>query len=157
MILRMANTYASLFYHVIFSTKNRESFIQRDIESRVWAYLGGIARENDFTVLCAGGIENHVHLLLWLPPDWAVSKAVKLLKGGSSAWIKTAFPNKPGLRHFAWQDGYAAFSVSKSKDGEVRRYIEGQREHHQKKTFEEEYRALLLKHEVPVDEKYLWG
>ncbi len=153
----MANTYSSIFYHIIFSTKNRENFINREIETRVWAYLGGIARENDFSVLCIGGIENHIHLLLLLPPDLSVSNAVKLLKGVSSAWIKDAFPKALNLRNFAWQDGYAAFSVSKSKDGEVRRYIESQREHHRTKTFEEEYRALLLKHEVAVDEKYLWG
>jgi putative transposase len=157
MIPLMANTYASLFYHVIFSTKNRENFIHRDLEARVWAYLGGVARENKITALCVGGIENHVHLLLCLPPDLAVSKALQLLKGGSSVWIKEAFPKVANLRRFAWQDGYAAFSVSKSNDDEVRRYIEAQREHHRVKTFEEEYRALLAKHQVAVDEKYLWG
>ncbi len=153
----MANTYASLFTHVIFSTKNREVFIHRDIEARVWAYLGGIARENGFIAACVGGIENHVHLLLSLPPDLAVSKAVQLLKGGSSAWIKQAFPKVPTLRDFAWQDGYAAFSVSKSQVEEVRRYIESQREHHRVKTFEEEYRAFLSKHQIVCDEKYLLG
>ena len=82
----MANTYASLIAHVIFSTKNREDLINRDIEARLWAYLGGMARENNFKALCIGGSENHVHLLLSLPPDLAVSKAVQLLKGGSSAF-----------------------------------------------------------------------
>jgi REP element-mobilizing transposase RayT len=153
----MANTYASLIVHVIFSTKNSENFIHRDIEARVWAYLGGMARENDFVALCIGGVENHVHMLLSLPPDLAVSKAVQLIKGGSSAWIKKTFPAVPGLAYFAWQDGYAAFSVSKSQVEEVRQYIEGQREHHRVRTFEEEYRAFLLKHQVVVDEKYLWG
>jgi len=153
----MANTYASLIVHAIFSTKNRQNFIHRDIEARVWAYMGGMARENNFKVLCIGGIENHVHLLLSLPPDLPVSKAVQLIKGGSSAWVKEAFPKIPGLGHFAWQDGYAAFSVSKSQVEEVRKYIEGQREHHLTKTFEEEYRAFLAKHEVVGEERYLWG
>ena len=153
----MANTYASLIIHVIFSTKNRENLISRDIEARVWAYLGGMARENDFKALCVGGIENHVHLLLSLPPDLTVSKAVQLIKGGSSAWVKEAFPRVPGIGNFAWQDGYAAFSVSKSQVEEVRQYIEKQREHHSVKTFEEEYRAFLARHEVVSEEKYLWG
>ena len=153
----MANTYASLIAHVIFSTKNREDLINRDIEARLWAYLGGMARENNFKALCIGGIANHVHLLLSLPPDLAVSKAVQLLKGGSSAWVKETFPKVAGLAHFAWQDGYAAFSVSKSQVEEVRQYIEKQREHHSVKTFEEEYRAFLARHEVVSEEKYLWG
>jgi len=153
----MANTYSALFFHVIFSTKNREKAVRQDMEARVWAYLGGIARENDFTALSIGGTGNHVHLLLSLPPNLAISTAMQLLKGGSSAWIKDAFPKVPGIRHFAWQDGYAAFSVSKSQLDEVKIYIEGQRQHHRVKTFEEEYRAFLSKNHITKDEKYLWG
>ena len=88
----MANTFTSLHYHVIFSTKNREPWIRPDIESRVWSYLGGIARENEMKAILIGGIENHVHLLLGLPPTVAVSKAVQLIKGGSSVWLKDTFP-----------------------------------------------------------------
>lgn len=153
----MANTYAALYFHVIFSTKNREPLIRRDMESRIWAYLGGIARENDFKAVAIGGMENHAHLLLNLPPTLAVSKAVQLLKGGSSAWVKDTFAKIPGIRHFAWQDGFAAFSVSPSQLGEVEKYIAAQREHHRRKTFEEEYRAFLSKHKITGDEKYLWG
>ena len=107
----MANTYTSLYYHVIFSTKNREPWIRPELESRVWPYLGGIAREHDMKALMIGGIENHVHLLLGIPPVLAVSKAVQLIKGGSSGWIKETLP---GLGGFGWQDGYGAFTVSKS-------------------------------------------
>jgi len=153
----MANTYAALYYHVIFSTKNREDFIHRDLESRVWAYLGGIADENDFKAIAVGGTANHVHLLLSLPPNLAVSKAAQLLKGGTSAWIKDARPPIPRLSHFAWQDGYAVFSVSQSQLDGVVKYIKEQREHHRTKTFEEEYRAFLAKHQIAGDEKYLWG
>ncbi len=153
----MANTYAALYFHVIFSTKNREKTIRRDIESRVWAYLGGIARENGFQAIAVGGTENHVHLLLSLPPTLAVSKAVQLLKGGSSKWIKDTFPPGPGVKHFAWQDGYAAFSVSQSQLGGVEKYVLGQPAHHRVKTFEEEYRAFLAKHAIASEEKYLWG
>jgi REP element-mobilizing transposase RayT len=153
----MANTYLSLHYHVIFSTKNRAGLIHREIEERVWAYLCGIARANKFKAECIGGVENHAHALLELPAALAVSKAVQLLKGGSSAWIKDAFPEIPGIRQFAWQDGYAAFTVSKSQLPAIKRYIESQREHHRVKTFEEEYRAFLKKNEISFEESYLYG
>ena len=154
---RISNTYISLHYHVIFSTKNRESLIHRKIEERVWAYFGGIARENKFKARCVGGVENHVHLLLELPAALAVSKAVQLLKGGSSMWIKDAFPEVAGIRQFGWQDGYAAFTVSRSQLSEVERYIVGQREHHKVKTFEEEFRAFLEKNEISFETPYLYG
>ena len=149
----MANTFTSLHYHIIFSTKNREPWIRPDIESRVWSYLGGIARENDMKALLIGGIENHVHLLLGLPPTMPVSKAVQLIKGGSSGWIKETFSGAAG---FGWQDGYAAFTVSKSVVPEVEDYICKQREHHRVKTFEQEYRAVLDKHGILYDERYLF-
>lgn len=149
----MANTYTSLHYHVIFSTKNREPWIRAEFEPRIWAYLGGIAREHDLKPLKIGGSGNHVHLLLGIPPAIAVSKAVQQIKGGSSGWIKETFPELGG---FGWQDGYGAFTVSKSLVGEVNHYIATQREHHRLKTFEEEYRAFLEKHEVTYDERYLF-
>ncbi len=149
----MANTFTSLHYHVIFSTKNREPWIRSDIESRVWSYLGGIARENDMKALLIGGIENHVHLLLGLPPTMTVSKAVQLIKGGSSGWIKETFGGTEG---FGWQDGYAAFTVSKSLVPDLEGYIRNQREHHRMKTFEQEYRTVLDKHEIVYDERYLF-
>ena len=149
----MANTFTSLHYHVIFSTKNREPWIRPGIEARVWSYLGCIARENDMKAILIGGIENHVHLLLGLPPTVTVSKAVQLIKGGSSAWLKETFH---GTRGFGWQDGYGAFTVSKSLVPEVESYIRNQREHHRIKTFEEEYRAMLEKHEIRFEERYLF-
>lgn len=150
----MANTYTSLHYHVLFSTKNRERWISPEIAQRLWAYLGGIAREKDMMALKVGGVEDHVHLVLGLPPTLAPSKAAQLLKGGSSIWIHENFP---ALSAFRWQDGYGAFTVSKSNLLEVIRYVEGQREHHRRKTFQEEYRALLDKHAIKYDQRYLWG
>ena len=150
----MANTYTCLHYHIIFSTKNRERWITSDIEPRIWAYLGGIARENRLVPLMIGGIEDHVHLVLNVPPSVALSKALQLLKGGSSKWIHETFP---ALRGFGWQDGYGAFTVSKSNLTEVIKYVEDQREHHRYKTFQEEFRAFLDRHGVEYDERYLWG
>ncbi len=149
----VANTYTSLHYHVIFSTKNRERWIQSDLEQRIWAYLGGIARENNMTPILIGGVEDHVHLLLGLPPVLALSNAVKLIKGGSSKWIKETFPV---LTKFGWQDGYAAFTASKSHLPELTDYISRQRTHHLRKSFEEEYRAFLERHEIPYDPRYIF-
>jgi REP element-mobilizing transposase RayT len=149
----MANTYTALHYHVVFSTKRRERWITPEIETRIWAYLGGIARDNDMKALCIGGIEDHVHLLLGAPPTMAPAKAAQLIKGGSSKWIHDTFSN---LRPFAWQDGYGAFTVSKSNIPGVIEYIQTQREHHTTKTFQEEFVELLRRHEIDYEEKYLW-
>jgi len=150
----MANTYTSLYYHIVFSTKNRAGFIKPEIEQRVWEYIGGIARENKMTALQVGGIEDHIHALILAPPTFAPSKIVQLLKGGSSLWIHTEFPE---LRNFAWQDCHGAFTVNKSILADVERYIQNQRAHHHKMSFQEEYLEFLKKHGVDYDERYLWG
>jgi putative transposase len=137
---------------VVFSTKRREPFLRADIQERVWAYLGGIARQNGLKPLLIGGVEDHVHMLLGIPPTVAVSEALKRIKGGSSGWIKHS---GAGCRGFGWQDGYGAFTVSKSQESEVRDYIRKQRHHHRIKTFLEEYRALLDRHEISYNERYL--
>jgi REP element-mobilizing transposase RayT len=149
----MANTFTCLHYHVIFSTKHREPWIARDQEERLWAYLAGIACQHQFTPKLVGGMEDHIHILLGLPPTVAVSDALKSLKGGSSGWVKESLP---GCGGFGWQDGYAAFAVSKSHLSEVEDYIRKQREHHRLRTFQEEYRAFLDRHGITYDERYLW-
>jgi putative transposase len=149
----MANTYTALHYHLIFSTKNRQCWIRPEIEKRIWKYLGGIARENKMKPLKTGGIDDHIHMLLGAPPILSPSKIAQLIKGGSSAWIHDTFPE---LAAFAWQDGFGAFTVSKSHVPQVSSYIENQRQHHRKRTFKEEYLALLERHEVDYDKRYLW-
>jgi REP element-mobilizing transposase RayT len=150
----MANTYTSLHFHIIFSTKNRQRWITADVEQRVWEYLGGIARQNQMKALQIGGVEDHVHAVLGIRPTVAVSQAVQLLKGGSSKWIHEAFPAMAG---FQWQDGYGAFTVSRSNLPELVEYVEKQREHHRARTFQEEFLAFLKKHQIEYDERYLWG
>lgn len=150
----MANTYTSLNYHVIFSTKNRIPWLTLEIEQRVWAFLGGIARKHKMTALQVGGVEDHIHALLMAPPTIAPCNIAKFLKGGSSLWIHDEFP---WLRKFSWQDGYAAFTVSKSNIPDVVRYIKNQREHHRKKTFQEEYLEFLNVNQIEFDERYVWG
>ena len=150
----MANTYTSLFYHVVFSTKNREPFIGPDIEQRVWAYIGGVARQHDMTALQVGGIEDHIHVLVLAPPVLSPSQIAQYVKGDSSKWIHETFPT---LQRFAWQTGYGAFSVSKSGVSSVVDYIQNQRQHHARKTFQAEYVEFLQRHGVDYDERYVWG
>jgi len=150
----MANTYTSLHYHIVFSTKNREPWIVRDIEERIWAYIGGIARTHKMTALQIGGVDDHIHALMTAPAIIAPAQIAQYLKGDSSKWIHDQFRN---LRGFSWQDGYGAFTVSKSNLPEVVRYIQNQREHHRKNTFQDEYLEFLRKHGIEYDERYLWG
>ena len=149
----MANTYTALYYHVVFSTKNRVAYIKPEIESRVWAYIGGVARKHKLTALQVGGIEDHIHALVMAPAAFSPSQIAQYLKGDSSKWIHEEFPE---LRGFAWQDGYGAFTVSKSTLTDVIRYIENQREHHKTQTFEEEYLSLLKLHGIEYDERYVF-
>ena len=151
----MANTYSSLFYHFVFSTKNREKFISQDIENRVWAYLGGIARRHGTTAIRVGGIEDHVHILIMSKPKFSPSNIAKYLKGDSSKWIHNEFRK---MSSFAWQDGFSVFSVSKSGVSRVTDYIRYQRRNHEIRCFEDEYLDLLDLHEVEVaNNKYIFG
>ena len=150
----MANTYTMLYYHLVFSTKNRQNWIGHERESRVWSYIGGIARENHMTAMRVGGTPDHVHVLTSIPKTMAVMEALQLLKGGSSRWVHETFPE---LVNFAWQDGYGAFTVGRSGIESVISYIQNQREHHRKKSFQEEYRELLDQHGIEFDERYVWG
>ncbi len=149
----MANTYTSLHYHIVFSTKHREHWIRQEFEERIWAYLAGIAKSNRMHPIQIGGVENHVHCLLSAPAVLAPAKIVQLIKGGSSRWIQETFPQ---LRGFGWQDGYGAFTVSKSNVLNVAEYIRNQREHHRVKSFQEEYLSFLKRHGIEFDERYVW-
>jgi REP-associated tyrosine transposase len=150
----MANTYTSLHYHLIFSTKAREPWLVPSIEQRIWEFIGGIARAHAMTALQVGGVEDHIHALVTAAPTIAPFQIAQFLKGGSSKWIHEEFST---LRKFAWQDGYAAFTVSKSNIPGVINYIQNQREHHRKKTFQEEYLEFLHENNIGYDERYLWG
>ena len=149
----MGNTFTSLHYHFVFSTKHRDPWINADIEQRVWAFLGGIARENNLKPKLIGGMPDHIHMAVGAPATLTISDALKQIKGGSSKWMKDTFPN---MSKFAWQDGYGAFSVSKSAMPRLTKYIESQRKHHRKKSFQEEFVSLLDKHEIEYEERYLW-
>jgi putative transposase len=150
----MSHSYISCLFHCVFSTKERRPTITSEIEERLWRYMGGIARENKFKALQIGGIEDHVHLLLSLPSTLPISKALQLVKGGSSKWVHNTFPQH---QDFEWQEGYGAFSVGISQAEDTTKYIANQREHHRTKTYQEEFLAILKRHGIEYDPRYIWG
>jgi putative transposase len=150
----MPHTYSSNRIHVIFSTKNRGKTLSEELQPKLWAYMAGIAHNQAFETLIVGGIEDHIHALLILPPTLLLAKAVQFLKGSSSKWINES---RVGGSRFAWQEGYGAFSVSASQTAEVVEYIRNQREHHAKKSFEEEFVAFLKRYGIEYDPRYVLG
>jgi putative transposase len=149
----MSHSYVSNLMHCTFSTKERYPFIESALESDLWPYIGGIARKNRMKALAIGGTMDHVHALISLPSAMSFAKAVQLIKGGSSKWVHDAFSN---YKKFEWQEGYGAFSVSASQVKKTFAYIEAQKEHHRKRNFKEEFLALLKKHRIEYDPRYVF-
>jgi REP element-mobilizing transposase RayT len=147
----MGHTYAANFIHCVFSTKDRAPLIPAERQKNLWAYLLGIARNMNVKALAIGGVPDHLHLLIALPPSRNLAKVMCDLKANSSKWM-----NETGVP-FAWQEGYGAFSVSPSRVADVQRYIRSQAEHHTKRNFEQEFVDLLRKSGIPFEEKYVFG
>ncbi len=143
------HSFSSSLHHVVFATKRREALLTPQVRERLWPYLSGIAHENGMNALAIGGVDDHVHMLVSLPATISAAKAMQLLKGNSSKWIHQTFPN---LGRFAWQEGYAAFSIGVSGIESTRAYIRSQEEHHRTKTYREEVIAFLQRHGLPFDE-----
>jgi len=133
------HTRTSLLVHCVFSTKNRQPLIPAKVQPELWSYLGGIARANGMKALAVGGMDDHAHGLLSLPPTITVGKAMQLVKAGSSKWMH----EKMGTR-FEWQVGYGAFTVGISQMPATVRYILNQEEHHPKKTYDEEWKMFSI-------------
>jgi len=146
-------SYVSSYFHCVFSTKERRSLIPPELRERLWPYLGGIARENEMKAREIGGMPDHVHILLSLPPTLSIAKALQLLKGGSSKWVHDTFPEHWAFR---WQVKYGAFGVSVSLLDKTTEYIRNQEGHHRKMTFQEEFLTLLKRHRIVYDSRYLW-
>ncbi len=149
----MPGTYSQLLLHVVFSTKGRTPWITQEVAGRLYPYIGGIVRAEKGVLYDIGGVEDHVHLYLRWRPDESVSDLMRTVKARSSKWVHDEFP---GLREFAWQEGYSVFSVSKSQEGAVRAYIAGQAEHHKKEDFKSELLRILRAHGIEFDEKYVF-
>jgi putative transposase len=145
----MSHSYSSCLMHCVFSIKHRRKSITTELEQRLHAYMGGIARDNRMPALSIGGVEDHVHLLLSLPPTMALAKAMQVIKGCSSKWINDTFPN---AQDFEWQEGYGAFSISVSGQADTMAYIANQKVHHTKITFRDELIAFVAKHNLKFDE-----
>lgn len=149
----MSQSLSSILIHIIFSTRKRQPFIFPEISEDLHLYIAAIARAHNTFIHEIGGVEDHVHLLISLPRDLTVSKLVEEMKKSSSRWMKTK--GKESL-DFAWQKGYGAFSIGQSSYEDLRAYIQNQKEHHKKISFQEEYRIFLQKYSVSYDEKYVW-
>jgi len=147
----MPGTYTSLHYHVIFSTKNREPIIAAAWRPRLHEYLGGMIRGLEGTPICVGGVADHVHLLFGLKPTHCLSDFMRDLKKDATNWVKDTLHES----HFAWQEGYAAFTVSPTAIESVRAYVSDQEEHHRVRTFREELVIMLRKSGVVFEDRYL--
>jgi len=149
----MPSTFTNLLYRIIFSTKERRPFMNPELREELHLYIGGIIRDAGGEPIEIVGVADHVHILAKLPASIAVADALRLIKSNSSKWAG----ERPDLvRAFAWQTGYAAFTVSKSQADPVRKYIQNQERHHRRKTFKEELMDLLKKNAIEYDERYLW-
>ena len=141
------------YVHLIFSTKNREPFIDKNIQNELYAYIGGICKQLECYPYAIGGVEDHIHILCLLSKKIALVELLKTVKAKSSLWIKTKGKE---YQCFYWQNGYGAFSVNPSEILLVKKYIDNQEEHHNKNTFKYELRYFLNKYDVPYDERYVW-
>jgi putative transposase len=147
----MPGTYSQLLLHVVFSTKSRTPFITPEVAERLYPYIGGIVRAEKGVLYDIGGIEDHIHMYLRWRPDGSISDLMRTVKSRSSKWVHETYPT---LGTFAWQEGYSVFSVSKSQEEAVKKYIAGQAEHHKKEDFKSEMLRILRAHGVEFDEKY---
>jgi putative transposase len=149
----MSGKYLSLLVHFTWSTKARQPWLEADMRNDLYSYIGGIMRNKRAKLISAGGMNDHIHLCASMPSTISVADFVNAVKFNSSRWIHESYAR---LRNFAWQEGYGAFSVSKSEEAKVVRYISNQEHHHRKRTFKEELIELLQKHEIPYDNRYIW-
>ena len=149
----MSHTFTKLLTHVIFSTKERRSLMDNELQLRLFPYLGGIIREMGGTPLTINGPSDHVHLLAQTKTSVSIAKLVETVKSNCTGWVHRECKERWA---FAWQEGYGAFSVGPIQVSEVIKYIAGQKEHHRKISFQEEFISLLQKYGIEYDERYIW-
>ncbi|MGY4537672.1 putative transposase [Mucilaginibacter sp. UYNi724] len=149
----MANTYTQIYIHIVFAVKNRNALLNTDWDDRFRLYIIAIVQNNGHKMLAINNMPDHLHMFIGLDPSQSISDLMRLVKGDSSEWI-----NKERLTpfKFQWQEGYGAFSYSKSHIDKVVKYITNQREHHKKFNFLDEYRQLLTSFDIEFDERYIF-
>ncbi|MBX7073448.1 MAG: IS200/IS605 family transposase [Pirellulales bacterium] len=148
----MPQSFASLHCHIVFSTKHRQPVIERNVQPRLFEYIGGVLRNASCRLIAAGGMPDHVHLLTSLSRTITVADAVRLIKANSSRWMH----DELAVDNFWWQDGYGAFAVSYSNIEQVKAYLANQEAHHRTATYQEEFRDFLRRNELEWDERYVW-
>jgi putative transposase len=153
MRFRMAHTYTNVLIHALFSTKDRQPWLTPEIREEVFCYLGGTVNKLGGQSLLMNGLHDHVDMLFVQPRTLSIATVMEKVKANSSGWLKERWPERS---YFAWQTGYAAFSVSKSHVEQVKRYIGNQEKHHRKVTFQEELLAFLKKREIEYDPRYVF-
>jgi REP element-mobilizing transposase RayT len=149
----MANTFTQIHIHAVFAVQNRRSLIQKDWQERLYQYIVAIIQNHGHKALCIGGISDHIHILFGFRPTQSLSDLMQNVKRNSSEWINE---EKFVSGKFSWQEGFGAFSYSKSQISRVIKYIENQEEHHKRKKFIEEYKKILNKFEIEYDERYIF-
>jgi putative transposase len=141
----MPHAYVANCLHIVFATHQRKNCIPNDVQTNLWAYVAGIGRNHEMKIYAVGGTSNHIHLLADIPAKLALAKAVQTIKANSSRWMSGH------LSSFRWQEGYGAFAVSASLFDATERYIRNQAEHHKRRSFDEEFFALLKKYRISHD------
>ena len=149
----MSQSLSDILLHIIFSTKDRCPIILPDIEEELYRYISSITVSHDCPVIKIGGVSDHLHMLISFGRTVSISKLITEIKANSSRWIKT---KDVKYSTFSWQRGYGAFSVARRNLDSVIKYINNQKEHHQKVSFKDEFLALLQQSKIKFDEKYLW-
>jgi len=149
----MPRTYSQLLLHIVFATKQRQAWMTPQVTDRLYPYLGGIVRSEKGILYDIGGVADHVHLYLRWRTDESIANLLRIIKSKSSKWIHETYPS---LDMFAWQDGYSVFTVSKSQEPAVKKYIAGQAEHHRKEDYKTELLRLLKAHGVEFDDQYVF-
>ena len=149
----MPQSFVCLHVHLVFSTKNRDPMITEEFAPRLYDYIGEIIRKQNGSLIAAGGMKDHVHFLISLGKTISMADLVRVIKSNSSKWVHATFPEH---HQFCWQTGYGAIAVSQSQLDQVKTYISSQAEHHHTQSFQDELRALLKRHNVEFDERYLW-
>lgn len=149
----MSGKYLSLLVHFRWSTAHREPWLEPNLREDLFSIIGGVARKRKAKLLAAGAVYDHIHLYSSLPSTISIADFVNAVKANSSNWIHNSFRR---LRGFAWQEGYGAFSVSRSDEARVIRYVNNQEEHHKRRSFQEEFVSLLEEHQIEYDPRYIW-
>jgi putative transposase len=149
----MGQSLSSILVHLVFSTKNRRAYLTPKIQKELYPYLATVFRNAKCPTLAINGMEDHIHILFALSRTKTIADMVEEAKTSTSKWIKA---KGSGFRTFQWQVGYGAFSLGRSQLERAIRYIRNQKDHHRKRTYQDEFRTLLKKYEVEYDERYVW-